>query len=1020
MDTTANNNTYTVVNTGATFGVTTAFGIVNGIAGATQLIAGTHYNVIYTDGTVPNTYTNPTLGAPLTTPVNQVQIQFLNQTVTPVTVDSFTAKPEGTGVLLAWNCVSEYQNAGFNVYRRTLDSSEWTKLNAGLICGRITNADSKLYSLYDWTVTGSYEYKLESLSIKGEYETYRNMAYAEVDGNSYELGLLSADGIDAAVNSLDEAANAVKTTALSAKFAQQVEAGIVELGAQTGIEKDVTQTRAVGTMGSAVLARNADGSLVKPALVKDLSQTSADGVAVASAVRSVPQVASATINPVAASRWFSNKPVSSSASFTGAKVVYSKPGVMLIPTASLPAGIDANHVALQREGRALSALALTQNGLLVYGKGYEDDYTLNDAIFLRPTAGATVVGQKTNATGLFGSTQPVNTESPSSVTVGYHDVYFDYSYAFRPYTFTPWFSSKYLSATADTGTTQTFAVATPNATSNAATLTVNAWSLTQTEGVTQDHALQVLVNGQPAGQAVWTGGNKMVQLTFQVPTGALLASGNQIDLVTPAIVGVKTQIAFLHSISVSYTRSLDGSQPVVVSNSGSTSQMYEMSNIQSENVWVVDTRFPDRAALVPYEAQVQGDGTYKIRFNASSGGTGQYQVVPVGMENAPLAVSKRQVKSLKLTGTYLAVGPSQFSAGVQPLIVQHAKEGIRGQFVDQEQLFDYYNYGRYSPVGIQNAVRSTLPKYLLLVGRTTYDYKNYTGLNVDPLCPAFLVSTSFWAQATSDSMFGDLGRGYSEVAIGRLPVNNVTELSVAVKHILNYQGAPVSGVRVHAVADVADPLVANFPAQAASLGQQFPDMSWQSNYLGVNYQTPQEVTASMTTAATGGADWIVYIGHGNAVGLGNGSPRILDTTSVQAWTQNVVFLQSTCTANWMVKNVNDYKSIAIQALTQPQGGISASIGTSTYMNSDVAVAFMAQLMKSADKSGVRWGEALMKTQQWSHAQGGSFFEDLNKTEQIFGDPAMKVFSGAKITTPNAGVKAPATPVTPSAPATGTF
>ena len=28
------------------------------------------------------------------------------------------------------------------------------------------------------------------------------------------------------------------------------------------------------------------------------------------------------------------------------------------------------------------------------------------------------------------------------------------------------------------------------------------------------------------------------------------------------------------------------------------------------------------------------------------------------------------------------------------------------------------------------------------VGRTTYDYLNYGGQNVDPLCPTFLVSTS--------------------------------------------------------------------------------------------------------------------------------------------------------------------------------------------------------------------------------------------------------------------------------------
>src|SRR6185436_152106 len=124
--------------------------------------------------------------------------------------------------------------------------------------------------------------------------------------------------------------------------------------------------------------------------------------------------------------------------------------------------------------------------------------------------------------------------------------------------------------------------------------------------------------------------------------------------------------------------------------------------------------------------------------------------------------------------------------------------------VDQEQLFDYYHFGRFGPDAVRSAVRAIRPQYLLLVGRTTYDYRNYGGLNVDPLCPTYLVTTSFWAQTTSDSAFGDLGRGVPDVAVGRLPVNNTTELAGAVGRITGYRGLPVSGVRFHAVADLAD------------------------------------------------------------------------------------------------------------------------------------------------------------------------------------------------------------------------
>lgn len=967
VDSLNNTNEYPVIDTGSVRGVSTSFGIVIGPPGATY---GTDYDVVYRDTVSPNVdIQNPALGTVLAHPVNQVLIVAKNSAVTPVTVQGFAARPDGLGVYVSWHCISEYKNAGFNVYRHTIGDSTWNKVNAALIAGRVTSPDLKMYGVYDWVASGLYEYKLESISVAGVAEEYQCLT-GPVKVEPYDLSLvaMSRESVDAAILSIDAAANAVRTRELGAKFER------------AGTVKPTNP----GKIGNNHVAQ--DSGALTPA------------------------------NPALAARWFSNSIINSSTAFTGAKVTYKQVGVLLIPQTSLPGGLDLNHLAVQREGRSVPVLAVTPSGLLVFGQGYEDDYTNTDALFLRRTSGSTVAGQASRAQGLFTSAQTANVDAQASVTTNYHDVYFDYNNAFRPYTFAPWYSSQYLTADDNSGTTQTFGIDAPFASGNAASLTVNVWSLTQSATVAQDHTLQILINGQPAGQAIWGGGDKMVQLTFQVPSGVLVAGTNQIELVTPPIIGC-SQIAFLHSMTLSYTRLLDGSKPVSIYNAGASDKLFEVSNLPGADAWVVDARFPDRAALLPYEAQAAGDGTYKVRFNAGVGGTGQYLVVPAGMENAPLAVCRRQIKPLKSSGVYLSTGPSQFGAGIQSLLMQRSKEGLRGQFVDQEQLFDYFNYGRYGPSGIQKAVQATRPQYLLLLGRTTYDYKNYSGENVDPLCPAFLVSTTFWAQATSDSTFGDLGRGYPEVAVGRLPVNNARELSVAVRHILSYSGAPASGARVHAVADRADDMVADFPAQTNALNQSFPDMAWQPNYLGVTHPTSPEVTGALTAAANGGADWILYVGHGNAMRLGKDDPRILDTDSVQAWTGNVVLLQSTCTANWMAKDVQDYRSIAIQAMVQPQGGISASIASSTYMNSDRAVEFIAQLMKNANSErGMRWGNALMKAQQWAHQKGGGFYSDLNKTEQIFGDPAMLVYSK---TPPAAQNPAPSS-TGGKTPATGTF
>ena len=77
--------------------------------------------------------------------------------------------------------------------------------------------------------------------------------------------------------------------------------------------------------------------------------------------------------------------------------------------------------------------------------------------------------------------------------------------------------------------------------------------------------------------------------------------------------------------------------------------------------------YPDRAALVPCETQAQNDGTYKLRFLAAPGGSGRFEVVPAGQENRPLSVTARKITPLRGGIAYIATGPAQFSAGVQPL-----------------------------------------------------------------------------------------------------------------------------------------------------------------------------------------------------------------------------------------------------------------------------------------------------------------------------------------------------------------
>ena len=58
---------------------------------------------------------------------------------------------------LSWTCISEYQNAGFNIYRRAAMTAQWQRVNTALVAGRVTNADAKTYRFCDWVEPGLYE-----------------------------------------------------------------------------------------------------------------------------------------------------------------------------------------------------------------------------------------------------------------------------------------------------------------------------------------------------------------------------------------------------------------------------------------------------------------------------------------------------------------------------------------------------------------------------------------------------------------------------------------------------------------------------------------------------------------------------------------------------------------------------------------------------------------------------------------------------------------------------------------------
>ncbi|MCK6471638.1 MAG: C25 family cysteine peptidase [Planctomycetes bacterium] len=863
--------------------------------------------------------------------------------ILPVTFEDLRARAADGQVLVEWRVAGEVENAGFHVWRRPAGGSGWAweRANDALIAGRLTSPEPKSYSFLDRPEAGLWEYRIESVALSDDREFF----------TTNEAVAWAGDGL---------ADETLEPAELAVPFGER-------LRSEARAER------------SAALGRAATPEELA-ALPPARKSPSAD-----SAIRQDDPAAGALARGA-------KKAVTGDA----AKAVYSGRGVLLVPAEALPEGFDAAHARIYRGGAAVRALGIVDGGVALYAPGYADRYTENDAFFLYPNRGKTSAQKAQGARGLFKDGVIAQGEETNTVTERYEDVYFNWSK--QPLTYQPWISSKFLTQSGTETGLQSFTLTLPNMAAGEASLQATVYGHSDDDDeLGDDHALQVFVNGSPAGSVTWEAKDGKLTFTFPGLGGLFVAGENTVELRTPPLDGIASQLAFVYSLAATYPMALQGPGPLVIDGSadGSSSRVYEVTGLATGELWVVDARRPEKANLVPYETRDDG-GSYTARFKVRGGKWGEGDgilVVPRGEELAPLAVSARSVSRLPKGIGYLATGPAQFGEGLQPLLAQRAAEGLEPAFAEQESLFDAYNFGRYGPDGIRNAVLDAKPRFLLLAGRTHWDYLGRENSGIDPLCPTFLEATARFGETACDARFGDLGKGYAEVAVGRFPVNNTSELAVLVQRTLGHVAAAGSnGTRGLAVGDTADGFNV-FSSQAAHIVEGVPEIEWTRANLGsTEYPDAASITTAMQDAANGDADVILFVGHGSSSVLSKS--KVLTVAKCPAWTGNAVLLQATCSANYTLHNFPGHYTNAGTLLTQAGGGIAASIGTTTYTNSVSGMYFMADLLGAAQRGSATWGEALAKAQAEAHKRGktgkdkSEFDADLARTECLLGDPAL--------------------------------
>ena len=122
------------------------------------------------DGTAGIQYRLNGVGGPLFG--SDLALEFgLNANALPVELSAFTSNVTGNNAKLDWSTVSEHNNQGFNIERKSASDNNWT--NVGYMNGAGSSNLAHSYSFTDSRLSsGRYNYRLKQIDFNGNFHYY--------------------------------------------------------------------------------------------------------------------------------------------------------------------------------------------------------------------------------------------------------------------------------------------------------------------------------------------------------------------------------------------------------------------------------------------------------------------------------------------------------------------------------------------------------------------------------------------------------------------------------------------------------------------------------------------------------------------------------------------------------------------------------------------------------------------------------------------------------------------------------
>ncbi|UCC11023.1 MAG: hypothetical protein JSW02_06565 [candidate division WOR-3 bacterium] len=286
-------------------------------------------------------------------------------------------------------------------------------------------------------------------------------------------------------------------------------------------------------------------------------------------------------------------------------------------------------------------------------------------------------------------------------------------------------------------------------------------------------------------------------------TVSLSTDSSILDIDIIRIAGVSTNLtAYFNSADLRYTRLADLSRPFHAYMDTARAYTLECANAH-DDVFILDiTDGHTPRRLVNYYDEA---GT--IRLSSSTDSVQLlYFTTDVHAEAATLiAADPGRARSPSSGCEYLFITHPKFLTALQPLVAYRSQDYIT-RVVTVDQLYDDFSFGKYDPLAIKHFLYYTtnnwtmIPKFILLVGDATYDYKNNLRKENPPnYVPMYEAGTQLAGNPgmppnfIDDGYYVNFGGGESMV-LGRITVRNTHEVRDFIDKLFMYETQNIDGM----------------------------------------------------------------------------------------------------------------------------------------------------------------------------------------------------------------------------------